>query len=389
MQVSRLVNGNGKRYQMTIERVCSACFDDHDLRRWIRAVNGPRGCDACGKFDSPTCELSDLCSHIQVNLTKYWSFAADHLPYESAEGGYLGTTWDTAEILRDEIGLSLPRDSKNRLFSALLDELADETWCKYDWLTLDHDVALRTSWERFCETVKHERRFFFHSAGTDDRDSYTPASLLTTIGQIAQRMGLIRDLPTGTKLWRARADLAPHIRAKPIDFGPPPLLSALQSNRMNPPGIPLLYLASTANTALHETRANEARVGQWKAARPLRIFDLRRLPQMPGYFSDAERNDRLALRFLHDFASDVMTPVARDERVHIDYLPSQVVTEFFRDFDFEGGRIDGVAYGSTVHPSGWNVALFADQVALGLEEPEWGRRPAPWLDYDHSVRVRI
>lgn len=374
---------------MNIEHVCSACFDDDDLRSWIRDENGPRGCDACGKFDSPTCELSKLCQHIQSCLEKYWGFAVEQLPYESAEGGYQGTTWYTDEILFGEVGLSLPRDSNDRLYYALLRELTDETWCEYDWLTLDHDVALRTSWERFCATVKHKRRFFFHSDGTDDQDSYTPASLLKAIAHISQRMGLIHNLPVNTKLWRARPDIAQGKKVSVVDFGPPPVHLALQSNRMNPPGISMLYLASTAKTALSETRANKARVGQWKIARPLRMLDLRHLPHVPGCFSDVERTDRLALRFLHHFADDIMSPIARDQRVHVDYLPSQVVTEFFRDFEFEEGRLDGIAYGSTVYPTGWNVALFADQVDLGLEKPEWGLPPAPWLSFERSVQVQL
>ena len=323
-------------------------------------------------------------------MQQHWGFAVDQLPYESAEGGYQGTTWNTAEILFDEICLSLPRDSEGRLFDALLYKLTDETWCEYDWLTLDHDLVLRASWERFCETVKHKRRFFFHSDGTDYRDSYTLASLLRAIGHISQRLGLVRELPVATKLWRARPDLARNLRASPVDFGPPPVHLALQSNRMNPPGIPLLYLASTAKTALHETRATVARVGQWKAVRPLRILDLRHLPRIPGYFGDGGRDNLLALRFIHDFALDIMAPVARDERVHVDYLPSQVVTEYLRDFHLEeGGRLDGIAYGSSVHAAGWNVALFADQVALGLEEPEWSPRQHPWLHFERSVRVHL
>jgi RES domain-containing protein len=322
-------------------------------------------------------------------LRNYWGFAVDQLPYESAEGGYQGTTWNTDELLSDEVELFLPRDNGNRLFYAIVDELTDELWCDYDWLTLDHDVALRTSWERFCETVKHKRRFFFHSEGTDDRDSYTAASLLNTIAKTSEHIGLIRDLPIGTRLWRARTDLAKGERVYATDFGPPPEEFALQSNRMNPPGIPMLYLASSAKTALKETRANEARVGQWTAARALRVLDLRSVPSVPGIFSDTYRNERLELIFLHDFARDVMTPVERDERVHVDYLPSQVVTEFFRDFDFDNGRLDGIAYGSTVHPTGWNVALFANQVDLGLEVPEWGPPPIPWLRFKHSVRTRL
>jgi RES domain-containing protein len=372
---------------MSIEFVCSSCFEDKDLRAWIREIGGPRGCDACGKFDSPTCKLEEICQYIQSCLEKYWGFAVDQLPYESAEGGYLATTWTTYELLVEEVGLSLPRDKNDRLFFALLGGLTDDAWCEYDWLTLDDDIALRTSWERFCETVKHKRRFFFHSDGTDDRDSYTAVSLLNAIAQISQSMGLIRELTAGTRLWRARPDINRGRRVTPADFGPPPLQFALQSNRMNPPGIPMLYLASTAQTALKETRAQTARIGQWEVARSLRVLDLRRLPPLLGFFSDAERSHRLALRFLHDFADDIMTPVARDQRVHVDYLPSQVITEFVRDYAFHGGKVDGIAYGSTVHRLGWNVALFTGAVELGLEEPEWGQAPAPSLNFRRAIRV--
>ena len=374
---------------MAIERVCSACFDDYDLRAWIRNANGLRGCDACGRKDSPTCDFSELCEHIELCLKKYWGFAVEQLPYDSAEGGYQGTTWNVAEILFGEVGLSLPRDNEDSLLSALLGELIDETWCDHNWLILDHDVALRKSWERFCETVKHKRRFFFHADGTDDHDSFTPAALLSAIGSISQRLGLVRHLPKGRSLWRARPDIARNGRAYASDFGPPPVHLALQSNRMNPPGIPMLYLASTPRTALKETRTKEARVGQWKVLRPLRVLDLRNLPKIPGYFSEVDREDRLALRFLHQFSQDVMTPVARDQRVHVDYLPSQVVTEFFRDYQLEKGRLDGIAYGSTAHPTGWNVALFANPMELGLEKPEWGKPTKPWLQFMRSVRARI
>lgn len=370
---------------MPITRVCSSCFDDLDLRVWIRDCDGPRGCHACGRHDSPTCRLIDICRYIEFCLRQYWSFAVDHLPYESAEGGYQGATWTTIELLQDEVELSLPRDTNDDLLDALLDCLPDDLWCEYDWLTLDHDVALKTSWDRFCATVKHKRRFFFHSTGSDDRDSYTPASLLNEIAVISQNLGLIRTLSTGTALWRARPDLPTGKRGKASDFGPPPPEYALQSNRMNPPGIPMLYLASTARTALRETRVEVSRVGKWLTARPLRILDLRRLPKVPGLFSTMERNDRLALLFLHEFADDIMTPVERDNRVHVDYLPSQVVTEYLRDFAFDGGKIEGIAYESTVTPRGWNVALFAGPTDLGLDSPEWGEPTTPWLNFECSV----
>src|SRR5450830_1279123 len=108
---------------MFISHVCSSCFDDPDLRAWIRGENGPRGCDACGKFDSPTCHISNLCRHMESCMRRYWGFAVEQLPYETREGGYQGTTWTTDEILYDDICLSLPRDRGDRLYYALLREL--------------------------------------------------------------------------------------------------------------------------------------------------------------------------------------------------------------------------------------------------------------------------
>ncbi|KQY80845.1 HEPN-associated N-terminal domain-containing protein [Pelomonas sp. Root1444] len=363
------------------DNVCSECIGDDDLQRWIRQQDGPRGCDFCERSDAPTADFRAFADHVESHLHRWWSLAVDELPYESREGGYQGSElWDTHDVL-DETQLEFPRDRKDVLRRALVSALPDQTWCEYDWTTLDFDRALGSSWDEFCDTIKHRRRFFFQETGRDDRDSYTPASLLATIARISSRLGLIRNIAAGTTLCRARTDLKSDADANAAAFGPPPVKYATQSNRMNPPGIPMLYLASSATTALMETRVEAAHVGTWRALRPLRVLDLRTLPPIPGFFAEDDREDRLATKFLREFAADIMVPVERDDRVHIDYLPSQVVTEFMRDHDFKGGRIDGIAYGSTVHKAGWNVALFASARQLGLDEPGWGRPVEPWLEF--------
>jgi RES domain-containing protein len=361
-----------------MKHVCASCFDDEDLQGWIASNEGDPGCDFCDDDDAPTCELDDLCEYMTDRIKQVFGFAVEQLPYESAEGGYQGRTWTTYEVLVEELGISLPRDRDDILFYALLHGLPDEAWCDYDWLRLDLDEALRSSWGRFCEEVKYKRRFFFQGAEAEtereheDDDSFSPGRLLRTIAEISQDTGLVRMVPVDAAgLSRARTNLAAGQPFEATDFGPPPRERATQSNRMNPPGIPMLYLASSAVTALRETRIPAAMVGRWVATRPLRILDLRKLPDVPGIFSAAERDERLAVSFLYDFADDIMQPVARDERVHIDYLPSQVVSEFVRDYAFRDGKLDGVAYGSTVHPDGWNLALFLERADLGLDEPDW------------------
>ena len=47
------------------------------------------------------------------------------------------------------------------------------------------------------------------------------------------------------------------------------------------------------------------------------------------------------------------------------------MSEFVRDFKFDDGPLDGIAYGSTVDKDGWNVALFFSRSDLGLDDKQW------------------
>ncbi|MYM30672.1 RES domain-containing protein [Duganella sp. CY15W] len=369
---------------MNSNRVCSSCFSDPDLRDWVRENGGPRGCGYCGKHDSPTADLEDVVTRIESCIERYYGRAVDQMSFCSAEGGYLGKHWDSWDML-DKVGLALPRDSDGRLHGAIVRKMRDEPWCAFDVGALDLDDALWTSWERFCNTIKHQRRFFFHASGRDSQDSLTPASLLNRIAIDIENLGLVVDLSAGLGLWRARPDLAKRRRVSASDFGPPPIEFALQSNRMNAAGIPMLYLASSATTAVKETRVEQAKVGLWRSQRSIRVLDLRRLPPVPTVFSDEPRALAHTIRFLHNFSDDIMKPVARNNSVHIEYLPSQVVTEFMRDYKFSEGPLDGVAYGSTVHPRGWNIAFFLGPVELGLTKPEWGTAPPQTFIFEKST----
>lgn len=372
----------GRAIGRGVDRVCSACIDDPDVKAWIRDENGPRGCDACGGYDSPTVELKELCEYLEECLSNFWGLAADQLPYESAEGGYQGTTWLTSELVFEEVGLELPRDRNDRLYYAICRRLDAQLWCDYDWLRLDEDVALRMSWETFCETIKHKRRFFFHHQGGsgDDPDSFSHVELLRAISRLCDELGLINELSASTGLYRARTGIPRGASLDASTFGPPPAHLALQTNRMNPPGIPMFYGAEGARTAVREVHRRAAKVGKFRLNRPLRVLDLARLPDVPSIWANPDRRGRLGLRFLHEFTGAIMQPVNRDDRAHVDYIPSQVVTEFFRDFGFAGGKIDGIRFPSTADPRGRNVVLFLESVVPSASATDSGLAPPP-LDF--------
>ena len=201
---------------------------------------------------------------------------------------------------------------------------------------------------------------------------------------MAAQFGLVKSLSAGTKIFRARTATGRRLQGV-ADVGPPPVAHALQSNRMNPPGVPMFYAAEARKVAIAEIQSTHAYVGTFLLYRETFVLDFVDLPSVPGIFAGADRLSRLGLIFLHDFREDIMKPVARDERTHIDYIPTQIVTEFFRHHGAAGQRLDGIRYPSAVIPGGRNLVLFATQ-----EDVEMSRQPqerGPILQTDFILKL--
>ena len=336
--------------------VCAQCFSDEWICQLIEDIDGPPGCSFCKSSDSPTAPLDKVCDYMRECLMEFFAFAADNLPYESREGGYLAKHWGTYELLLDEIQLDLPMDQDGQLMYMLSDRISDQVWCEHDWLSLDYNVMLEHSWEKFCRMIQHERRFFFaipkENTEEDEnrfrnREELKPLELLTEIVNLADELNLVQTLPAGTKFYRSRSCQpdTPFCTARRL--GPPPADKARQANRMNPPGIPMMYGAETAATAVLESRSPCVTVGQFVFEREVRILDLADLPEIPDIFSGMERRKLLGLVFMHAFAENIARPVGRDDRIHIKYIPSQVITEYIRDSEFDCSAVDGIRYPAT------------------------------------------
>ena len=133
---------------------------------------------------------------------------------------------------------------------------------------------------------------------------------------------------------------------------------------MNPPGIPMMYGAETEEIAIRETRSPNVTVARFRLEKETRILNLAELPPIPGIFSGAERRERLGLIFIHAFSREITRPVDRTDRIHIEYIPSQVVTEFIRDTKIFGDHVDGICYPSSLDGGARNIVLFATQIDL-------------------------
>jgi hypothetical protein len=153
----------------------------------------------------------------------------------------------------------------------------------------------------------------------------------------------------------------------------------------------MFYGADNDQLAIAEVRNPSVSLAQFESTRSIRIIDLVDLPPVPGFFSTASRGRIQRLEFLHKFAAEIALPVPRDERVHVDYLPTQVFTEFLRDAGFEGGPVDGIRYPSATGVRGANIVLFATQEdVIGAVEPDrwgWSGRE-PWLRLSRVIQKR-
>ena len=131
---------------------------------------------------------------------------------------------------------------------------------------------------------------------------------------------------------------------------------------MNPAGVPYLYLAVNEKTALAETRVaqgQEITVSQWSPVRDLQVIDLSHHLRCPSVFSE-KRPEYEMVQFLYAFRDEISKTVAHDGSEHVEYVPTQVVSEYFSQvFTYSvGKKVDGLVYPSAVVNGGKNLVLF-------------------------------
>ena len=243
-----------------------------------------------------------------------------------------------------------------------------------------HSPAQRLGncWNELERTVKTRTRYFFANKtllyGGIDKHLEQPVGLLEEIGQISEDLGLYQPLSAGTSLHRVRETRTGEALTTFDTLGPPPEESA-SAGRMNPAGISYFYLANERKTAIGEVLNRppcKAAIAKFSTKHGLLVLDLTELPSLPSMLDLDKYEIRQSVLFLEEFVKAITLPVSRDGREHIDYVPSQVVSEFFTQVfrTKEGHKIDGMIYPSAVVPDGKNVVLFPPQESTGRWEEQ-------------------
>jgi hypothetical protein len=141
----------------------------------------------------------------------------------------------------------------------------------------------------------------------------------------------------------------PTVRMKPI-------AEKAADGRVNPKGIPCLYLATKKDTAALEVRpliGSYVSIAQFQIVKDLKIVNCsaREIGDLAFLDKNLSQDDieKVVWSAINRACSE---PVERSDE-SLDYVPTQIIAETFRLNGF-----DGIAYKSSYGEDGFNVALF-------------------------------
>jgi len=380
--------------------VCDDCFSDYALKAFVSRNASSTDCSFCDR-SSPGAPIAvpidDVLELINESLCTEWGDPDDEgIPYESREGGYQWSTTDTYDLFLDEVN---PATADGELYDTIFLAFEERTWCQKDAFRIRPDVRLYSAWKHFSSLTKHKNRYLFltdHDPEEESRDPdyIAPATMLSRIGEVVADLGLIRTIPAGTQIYRARLhdpDISP-IRA--YELGPPPPELAVYANRMSPAGIPMFYGSFDSEVAVQEVCHGEemesrtVTVGTFVTARPIDVVDFVNLPDFPSLFDEELRHQRFPTSFLYGFVEDLCRPINKDGRDHIEYVPTQIVTEYFRHVypARYGVEVSGLIYHSSRDRRRENCALFFGSSDCCEYRAEWHRDSSTWLALKSVIR---
>ncbi len=204
------------------------------------------------------------------------------------------------------------------------------------------DDTLQKRWSDFCDEIKKQKRFFPKNP-LKNKECNKLFDILT------------RNINPLDKFFRVRIS-EENKQLPPSEMGKPPYDKS-KNGRVNPVGIPCLYLASDENTAIAETRpsvGSSIAVGVFCVNNKLKMLDLRNSVLISPFKYGNELSHIVKyIFFLSDLSKSLSKPIKQYKEV-LEYLPTQFLSEYIK---FKG--FDGILYDSSVSSSGgFNIALF-------------------------------
>ena len=210
------------------------------------------------------------------------------------------------------------------------------------------------SFSSFWAATIQKQRYFRHP----DEEEFLNIVLITS--KMRQKV-----IKVNRMFWRAQlgCDFTPYyqddeyIDDLPAPYLPArmkPLLGEATEGRVNPKGIPYLYLATKRDTALAEVRpwlGTLISVAQFVTLRDLRVVNCSGTGERISFYLEEPEPSERVKAVWSDIDRAFSTPVNTGDRT-AEYTPTQVISEMFKASGF-----DGIVYRSALG-DGHNVTLF-------------------------------
>lgn len=215
--------------------------------------------------------------------------------------------------------------------------------------TIGDDSSAIQEWEDFREELKHRNRYF-------------PKNI-KAIQELEKPFEFLQG-NAPAKVYRARMCDQP--TPYPINqMGKPPEIQA-GNGRANPVGIPCLYVASDAETAVAEIRPHKGElvcVAEFDVDSTVKLIDLQNPRKTASPFQLDDKFIKLFRRYMEYLCrlGEELTMPVLPHSAHLDYLPSQYLCEYIKTIGY-----DGVIYRSAMGP-GINYAIFNDSKVMGKD----------------------
>jgi hypothetical protein len=133
-----------------------------------------------------------------------------------------------------------------------------------------------------------------------------------------------------------------------------PLRDRAREGRVNPKGIPCLYLSTDRETAVAEVRPSKGQfvsLGYFEVLKDCKLANFSVQVNRHIIYSDSPREDKIDGIVLGDVTNAFSRPVEIDDTT-AEYAPTQVIAEYMRKAGY-----DGIYYRSELGPA-MNIALF-------------------------------
>ena len=335
--------------------VCLNCIIDERLREQVDLHLTEYACTFCGREAEDSVPIAARFEELIRPVMD-----AIHFFYESSEESLFGSVMPcySSQYVADDICAGAVSDD---VLQAIFAAITEDDWNE-DPSMPRPDVFLRDAWNHFRNKVKHKTRFVFLSIpeqSSPDPDDFTTSETLEKLVDIIQSRGILTDIPAGRIFYRGR--MAHESESAGYDassLGSPPPEKA-SANRMSPAGISMFYGCDDIPTVMAEICSHTAKrfavIGAFETTRPLQMVNLAALPPIPSVFDPEQRKYYHEWQFLRDFAQDLSAPVVLDGREHIEYVPTQVVTEYMRWLP--AVAIDGILFASAQN-GGTSCVIF-------------------------------